>query len=250
MALTRCEAIVVRTYPLGDTSRIAVLYSREFGLVRGVAKGARAAKSRFGGSLEPLTRLDAVLYRKDGRDLDLLSKLDVLETWTAADLLRTTHAQAVLEFVDRLVWESEHDPHLYDLVRTALDALRVAPEGTLSSITAAFQLHAASLLGYQPRFDACASCGGAAAARFAPARGGVVCERCAEGETLCVAASAEALAALARLLATPLPALVPFSSARAGEMLRLVELHLKSHFHRFAGFRSLAMLLALEGAAA
>ena len=77
MALTRCEAVVVRTYPLGDTSRIAVLYSREFGLVRGVAKGARGPKSRFGAGLEPLSHVDVVLYRKDGRDLDLLSKVDV-----------------------------------------------------------------------------------------------------------------------------------------------------------------------------
>ena len=87
MALTRCEAVVVRTYPLGDTSRIAVLYSREFGIVRGVAKGARGPKSPFGAGLEPLSIVDVVLYRKDGRDLDLLSKVNVLEDWRASDLV-------------------------------------------------------------------------------------------------------------------------------------------------------------------
>src|SRR6185503_13515674 len=122
MALTRCEAVVVRTYPLGDTSRIAVLYSREFGLLRGVAKGARGPKSPFGAGLEPLSRVDVVLYRKDGRELDLLSKIDVRESWSGGGLLRVTHAQATLEFVDRLVWETEHEPPLYDLLIAALAA--------------------------------------------------------------------------------------------------------------------------------
>jgi DNA repair protein RecO (recombination protein O) len=250
MALTRCEAVVVRTYPLGDTSRIAVLYSREFGLVRGVAKGARGPKSRFGAALEPLSVVDAVLYRKDGRDLDLLSKVEIVCDWRASDFARLTHGQAVLEFVDRLVWETEPDPRLYALVRTALARLAVAPEKTLASLTLAFQLQAAALMGYRPEFARCAGCGGPPAGRFAPSRGGAVCARCAEGEGLVAVASPQALADLARILDTPLDVLEPFASSRAGEMIRLVELHLKSHFTKFAGFRSLALLLSLEGQAA
>lgn len=252
MALTRCEAVVVRTYPLGDTSRIVVLYSREFGLVRGVAKGARAPRSRFGAALEPLNRVEVVLYRKDGRELDLLSKVELVEDWKTADFARVAHAQATIEFVDRLVWEAEPQPALYELVVAALRALAVAPPVALASVTLAFQLRASALLGYAAVFDRCAGCGRGVleARRWAPARGGVVCDACAVGEALCVVASAEALAGLARLAGTPFEALTPFTPARSGEMLRLVELHLKSHFQRFAGFRSLALLLSLDGAAA
>jgi DNA repair protein RecO (recombination protein O) len=250
MALTRCEAVVVRTYPLGDTSRIAVLYSREFGLVRGVAKGARGPRSPFGAGLEPLSRVDVVLYRKDGRELDLLSKVDVRESWSGGGLLRVTHAQATLEFVDRLVWETEHDPALYDLLLAALHALRTAPEGALSSVTLAFLLQGAGLLGYRPVAARCAGCGAPPAGRWAPGRGGAVCARCAEGEGVVAVASADALAGMARALATPLSAYAPFAAPRGGEMLRLAELHLKHHVPRFAGFKSLAMLLTLDGAAA
>jgi DNA repair protein RecO (recombination protein O) len=248
MALTRCEAVVVRTYPLGDTSRIAVLYSREFGLVRGVAKGARGPKSPFGAGLEPLSRVDVVLYRKDGRDLDLLSKVDVRDSWAGGGLLRVTHAQAVLEFVDRLVWETEHDPALYDLLLAALARLREAPEPALGSVTLGFMLQAAGLLGYRPVADRCAGCGAPPAGRWSPDRGGALCARCAEGEGVVAVASGEALAGMARALAAPLAseAFVPFASPRTGEMLRLVELHLKHHVPRFAGFKSLAMLRTLE----
>jgi DNA repair protein RecO (recombination protein O) len=252
MALTRCEAVVIRTYPLGDTSRIAVLYSREFGLVRGVAKGARGPKSRFGAGLEPLSVVDVVLYRKDGRDLDLLSKIDVIEDWRVSDLVRVAHAQAALELVDRLVPEVEPEPRLYDLLRRALTALAVAPADHLPSITLAFQLHAAALLGYAPVLTACAGCGAPPAGRFAPAKGGAVCARCAEGEGIVVAASSEALAHLALLAGLPAEAIgeAPGPAPRAGEMLRLVELFLKAHAQRFLGFRSLAILLSLEGVAA
>jgi DNA repair protein RecO (recombination protein O) len=252
MALTRCEAVVIRTYPLGDTSRIAVLYSREFGLVRGVAKGARGPKSPFGAGLEPLSVVDVVLYRKDGRELDLLAKVDVIADWRAADLARVSHAQAVLEFVDRLVHEVEPDPRLYDLVRQALAVLAVVPAESLPSITLAFQLHASALLGYAIECARCAGCGAPAADRFAPAQGGAVCLRCAEGEGLVVAASPASLSALARLATVPVDALesAAMPLPRAGEMLRLVELHLKSHVPSFGGFKSLALLLSLEGAAA
>ena len=252
MALTRCEAVVIRTYPLGDTSRIAVLYSREFGLLRGVAKGARGPKSPFGAGLEPLSIVDVVLYRKDGRDLDLLSKVDVIVDWRWADLARVSHAQAVLEFVDRLVHEVEPDPRLYALVKHALAVLAVVPEDELPSITIAFQLHAAGLLGYAIECARCAGCGEAPEGRFAPGRGGAVCARCAEGEPMVAVASSEALAALAWIGRTPADALEGAARPlpRAGEMLRLVELHLKSHVTKFSGFRSLAFLLSIEGAAA
>src|SRR5258708_5099352 len=175
MALTRCEAVVIRTYPLGDTSRIAVLYSREFGLVRGVAKGARGPKSRFGAGLEPLSVVDVVLYRKDGRDLDLLSKVDVIADWRATDLARVAHAQAALELVARLVQEVEPEPRLYDLLRRALAALAVAPTERLAAITLAYQLHAAALLGYALVLTACAGCGAPPARRVAPPKGGARC---------------------------------------------------------------------------
>lgn len=252
MALTRCEAVVVRTYPLGDTSRIAVLYSREFGLVRGVAKGARGPKSPFGAGLEPLSVVDVVLYRKDGRELDLLSKVNVITDWRSSDLARVSHAQAVLEFLDRLVHEVEPDPRLYALVRHALAVIEAAPVEVLPSITLGFQMHASALLGYAIECARCAGCGNAPEGRFAPGKGGAVCARCAEGEPMVALASSEALAALAKIARSPADALGGAAAVlpRAGEMLRLVELHLKSHVSKFSGFRSLAFLLSIEGAAA
>src|SRR5215470_17337609 len=79
MALVRCEGIVLKTHALGDTSLIVVAYTREHGMLKLVAKAARKTPSRFGYSLEPLSRSRFVLYHKPDRDLHLLSQAEVLE---------------------------------------------------------------------------------------------------------------------------------------------------------------------------
>src|SRR5437773_7733248 len=106
MPLARCEGIVIKTYALGDTSRIVVVYMREHGLLKLVAKGARKAPSRFGFALEPLSRSRFVFYLKTDRDLHLLSQAETLVPTGSSlgDLVRLAHGQAALELLDRLVW--------------------------------------------------------------------------------------------------------------------------------------------------
>src|SRR5262249_59149076 len=99
----RSEGIVLKTHALGDTSRIAVVYTRDLGLLKLVAKGARRTPSRFGFALEPLSRASFVFYHKPDRDLHLLSQADTLDPigGRITDLTRLAHAEAALELIDR-----------------------------------------------------------------------------------------------------------------------------------------------------
>ena len=252
MALVRLEAVVLKLHALGDTSRIVVFYSRERGLVRAVAKGARQPKSRFAGALEPLTRVSLVVYFKEGRELQLLSAADPIESYAAggADLERLAHAQAAVEFVDRLVWGEEEEGAFYDLLTASLGQIARCPAAALPAVTIAFQVQAAGLLGYRPALDVCAGCGGdpGASRHFAPARGGRVCARCAAQEAMGITLSAEALADLRRLAVADLGGPPPPPAARAGELLKLMEVYLQTHFQRFSGFRSLELLRGLVAA--
>ena len=250
MALVRSEGIVLKTYALGDTSRIVCLYTRDLGMVRLVAKGARKTPARFGYALEPLSRGRYVFYHKPDRDLQLLSQADTLAPTGSklADLARLAHAQAALELIDRLVWGEEPHPELFDLLAHTIEAVPAAPAAALPALTLAFQLQAASLLGYRPRLDACASCGGGPLMDrlFSPARGGLLCDRgAAEGGT--VKLSADALAGLALLLARPVAEAGDYVEVRrAGELLRVVEAFLRHHFQRFQGLRALELLRSIS----
>jgi DNA repair protein RecO (recombination protein O) len=253
MALLTCEGIVLKAQALGDTSRIVTLYTRDHGLRKVVAKGARKSPSRFGFALEPLSRSRFVFYLKPDRDLHFLSQAEVLDPLGSrlADLTRLAHAQAALETVDRLVWGEEPHPELYDLLRQTLEGCSRAPSAALPAVTLAFQLQVASLLGYEPRLDACAGCGGALSPRrlFSAARGGMMCDACAAREPGVIALSADALGALALLLSRPVGEAGDYVEIRRwGELLRVVEAFLRMHFERFRGLRSLEVLRALPGA--
>jgi len=252
VALLRSEGIVLRTYPLGDTSRIAVVFMRDLGMVRLVAKGARKTPQRFGYALEPLSHGRYVFYHKPDRDLQLLSQADTLDPIGSklSDLARLAHAQAAAELIDRLVWGEEPHPELFDLLQEALDAVIRAPLASLAAVTIALELQVASLLGYRPRLDACAGCGAALSPRrlFSPARGGLVCDRCAAAEPGTIQLSADALGGLALLLSRPVEQAGEFLEVkRTGEIQRVVEAFLMHHFQRFRGLRSLDLLRALPG---
>ncbi len=250
MPLTASDAIVLKTHALGDTSRIVVVYTRDQGLLKLVAKGARKTPSRFGFALEPLTRGRYHFYFKRDRDLHLLSQADVIAATGSrmTDLTRLAHAGAAIELIDRLVWGEEPHPELYDVLAATLASLADAPAAALPAITIAFELQAASLLGYRPRLDACASCGGALSPQrlFSPARGGLLCDACGR-EGGVVTLSADALAGLSLLLTRPVgEAGDYFEVRRAGEILRVVEAFLRHHFQRFQGLRSLELLRSLD----
>ncbi len=251
MAIVTTEGIVLKTYALGDTSRIVVAYTREHGLRKFVAKGARKPPLRFGFALEPLSRSRFVFYMKPDQDLHLLSQAEVIDPLGSrlADLTRLAHAQAALEIVDRLVWGEEAHAELYALLVATLAGCASAPVASLPAVTLAFQLQLASELGYRPRLDACAVDGRPVSQRrlFSAGRGGLVCDGCAAREGGVVVLSAEALASFALLLSRPVGDAGLYTEvARGAELLRVVEDFLKAHFQRFRGLRSLEVLRTLE----
>ena len=251
MAIVTSEGIVLKTHALGDTSRIVTAYTRDHGLRKFVAKGARKLPSRFGYALEPLSRSQFVFYLKPDRDLHLLSKAEVLDPLGSriTELARLAHAQAALEIVDRLVWGEEPHPRLFALLVQALDGCARAPVAALPAVTLAFQLQLASELGYRPRLDQCAVDARAVSQRraFSPARGGLLCDTCASREGGVVYLSPDALASLSLLLSRPILEAGDFIELpRAGELLRVIEDFLRTHFQRFQGLRSLEVLRSLE----
>ena len=69
MPVYTSEALILRTYKLGESDRIVVFLTRDRGKKRGVARGARKAKSKFIGALEPMTKAGVAYYEREQRDL-------------------------------------------------------------------------------------------------------------------------------------------------------------------------------------
>ncbi len=243
MAIVQTEALVVRSYRLGETSLIVSLFTREFGLLRCVAKGARGPKSRFGASLEPGVRVNAVVYRKLTRDLQLLSKTDIVEAlpalWENPD--RFGAATQVLEFLERAAYGESGDPELMDLATATLRAMSTAPPACLELIVRGFEIQACERLGYAPQLTACLECrkpldqGGL----FHPVRGGLLCESCGGGQGS-FRLSERARRTMVAMSAQPIETLGGWIAERypGAEVAKAVERFLMAHLERFEGLRS------------
>ena len=81
MPLRETEAIVLRTFRLGEADKIVSLLTRQLGRLRGVATGAQRTKSRYGGTLEPLSYIRLWLFERERRDLLRLNSAEILESF-------------------------------------------------------------------------------------------------------------------------------------------------------------------------
>lgn len=120
----------MRAYALGDTDKIVVIYTREFGKIKVVAKGARRLTSKFGGRLEPFV-CNQLLVNK-GRNLDYLSQAEVVENFLAlrqvADKIET--AMLFLKWVHQLTEEGYPDAEFYELLFAGLHKIKESSEMT------------------------------------------------------------------------------------------------------------------------
>jgi len=243
MAIVQAEGLVLRSYRLGETSLIVSLFTRDFGLLRCVAKGARGPKSRFGASLEPGVRVSAVVYRKLTRDLQLLSKTDILEALTALweDPDRFAAATQVLEFLERAAYGESGDPELLDLAWQTLRAMSTSPRACLELIVRGFEIQACERLGYAPELTVCLECrkplgqGGL----FHPVRGGLLCESCGGGQGS-FRLSERARRTMVAMSTSPIEALRGWAAERYPEVevAKAVERFLMAHLERFEGLRA------------
>ncbi len=175
----RDRAVVIRTYDFSEADRVVVLLTRSHGLVRGVAKGVRRSKSRFGSRLQPFVHLDVNLYR--GRSLATIAEADTVAYYGAGiieDYDRYTAACVVLETAERLAYlAAEDDPYLFDRVTEALARMQATGHPTL--VLDQFALQAMGVSGWAPQLFDCAQCGRRGPHHaFHPAVGGASCHEC------------------------------------------------------------------------
>jgi DNA repair protein RecO (recombination protein O) len=129
--LYTADALILRTYKLGEADRIVVFLTRDRGKKRGVAKGARRPKSRFAGALEPLTEARVAYFEKERREL---VGLNYAETVRSPLLLLGLDGEPVkklgylgyfAELLDEWAQEADADERLYRLGTSMLGALGV-----------------------------------------------------------------------------------------------------------------------------
>jgi DNA repair protein RecO (recombination protein O) len=124
MPLYASDALILRTYKLGESDRIVVFLTRDRGKKRGVAKNARQSRRRFGGALEPMTCGRVEYVEHERRELVSLRFVEAARSpLSAAGEEALGYAGYFAELIDE--WAQDADPNetLYRLGTSVVEAL-------------------------------------------------------------------------------------------------------------------------------
>ncbi len=159
MPLRETEAIVLRTYHLGEADKIVSLFTRQYGRLRAVATGAQRTRSRFGGVLEPLTYIRLWLFERENRDLLRMNSAELVESFFAiqGDFTVQLAAQYMAEAAERFLPEREVNERAFRLLLAALRGLKAS--GEVHRTLLYFDYWLLRLSGLLPELRWCAACG-------------------------------------------------------------------------------------------
>ena len=210
MAMVSDRCICLRKVEYSETSQILLLFSREFGLQKVIAKGAhrrtKAGSSKFDGGADLLDVGQAVFSHRLDKDMGLLTEWSLREgNLELRRNLRAMYLGLYAAELTGLLFE-EHDPHgdLFDRLEATLLEL-----GTprLEEAFLAFELDLLRESGYLPELGACANCGSEVGPRepvyFSPGRGGILCRNCEGTEPDRASLDARLLSMLQLILRLP-----------------------------------------------
>ncbi len=175
------ECVILRRRNWGEADRILTLFTPQRGKIRVRAVGVRKPGSRKAGHLELFHRASVFLAR--GRDFDIVTQAETVESFAQLreDLVRSAAASYAAELLDRLAPEESENTEAYRLIVRTLEALCGGSNVALT--LRCYDLKLLSAMGYRPELSLCTVGGETIRAEdqfFSPARGGVVCPRCAD----------------------------------------------------------------------
>jgi len=245
------EAYVVGTQEMGEADLIVTLVAESAGLVRGVAPSARRSRKRFGGALEPLTRVRASWVEREGRDLHRIESLEPERSYATmqSEPIRQAACAVLAEVAGTTSREEQPDPTVFRLMGAVLDAL----EGGLDPFAAVryFEFWELKLHGVLPDLAECGGCGKELAAtdpRLVAPGDGLRCAPCARSVAGAKRLASADLAFLRAAAGSPPAAMQAHAAAsRPGGALEAL---LRGTLEAFAEkrFRAYRHLAALEEA--
>ncbi|WP_096201301.1 DNA repair protein RecO [Bacillus sp. FJAT-45350] len=175
--LQKAEGIVIRTMDYGESNKIVTLYTREYGKIGVMARGAKKPRSRFTAISQHFIYGSFLFQKSTG--LGLLQQGEIIDSFREVrnDLFRTSYASYIVELLDKLTDERQRNPFLFELLFQTLHYMNeeVDPE----ILIRIFEMKMLPVAGIHPQLDSCNSCGNQEGDfGFSIKEAGFLCHRC------------------------------------------------------------------------
>jgi DNA repair protein RecO (recombination protein O) len=158
--IIKTEAVVLSKMNYGDTSVILTLFSESEGKISAIVKGGRNPKSKMGKILEPLNHIQIILYKKNTRELQIISNVDLISHFPKIkdNLDSTKYSFAIIELIKNLTVENETNEKIFKGLVKILGLMEEKKEES-AVLFGRFFLFFISELGYDLTVDKCGICG-------------------------------------------------------------------------------------------
>jgi len=232
-------AFVLKKWDLGESDQLVSFLSSSRGKLKGIAKGAKRSKKRFGGLLSPFLLVDVEVFENPNRDLVRIERCALIHYYASiyGDLEKLLVGCCALEFLERVLPERGSQEDWFQLLQSSLECLNQRAEtGPLLWV---FFAKALNLLGLQPQFGQCIHCrrrlGGSGVFGFSVPHGGVVCGACIQKGTATHRAASDTLRLLDSWVTLPVEegvSTVDGRNRRVREAARILEAFFVYHVGR------------------
>jgi len=154
------DAIVLKAMKFRDTSQIVTLLSREHGKLSVIAKGVRNRQKGGAGGVEPMSCVRAVVYKKPGKELHLMSQCDRLPSFKglADDLKRMGAGMTAVELTNVSLPPEEPHADVFALLQQTLELLANATRNEENALYY-YEMQLLGILGFRPELRSCVECG-------------------------------------------------------------------------------------------
>ena len=159
MAIVETEALILRTYNLAEADKIVVCLSRSHGLIRGVAKGCRKLRNRFGASLEPFTLINLAYYQKENQELVSFRHTEILRSHfnLSSDASILTGFAYMGDLLIEFSPPHQANDTLFRMTNACLEAIAEHPDD-LQTVLRYFEVWLLKIEGFLPDLRRCADC--------------------------------------------------------------------------------------------
>ncbi|MBU1871529.1 MAG: DNA repair protein RecO [Candidatus Omnitrophica bacterium] len=180
MAIHKTEGIILNTQNFRQTSLIINFYTRDFGKLSGLLKGAREELGKFGSNLDLFSLNEIVFYKKNQSTLHLVSQCDLKKDFRGIkkDLEKVKKAFSIVGLLTSLTVEEDKNEEIFNLALSCLEQLENGSR--LDRILIIFKIKFLDYCGFKPHLDSCVSCNNRiiSQARLSFKFGGLLCEDC------------------------------------------------------------------------
>ena len=175
--LQKCEGIVIRSTDYGETNKVVTLYTREWGKIGVMARGAKKPNSRLSAITQLFTHGYFLVQRGSGLGSLQQGEINSSMRSIREDIFLTAYSSYIVELTDKGTEEKKPNPFLFELLHQTLNYLNEGyDQDVLMNI---YEMKMLNVMGLYPILDKCSVCGSTDGHfSFSIREGGFICHRC------------------------------------------------------------------------